>query len=105
MFSDDTPSLIINDGIQGSFHSVYFEIENRPVHFFDHEPVWRMSQKGFALSGPGTSTGGEPVTLVKRATLTLAFCGANRADCKLATTVNNTSRVGIDRFFISGATA
>jgi len=52
MFSDDTPSLIINDGIQGSFHSLYFEIENRPVHFFDHQPVWRMSQKGFALSGP-----------------------------------------------------
>src|SRR6185295_7536614 len=100
MFSDDIPSLIINDGIQGSFHSLYFKIENRPVHFFRPSANMGMSQKEFALSGRkhihrwGTS---DP----KRATLALAFCWANPADCKLATTVDKTGRVGVDRFFIS----
>jgi hypothetical protein len=49
MFSDDTPSLIINDGIQGSFHSLYFEIENRPVHFFRPSACMENEPEGFCF--------------------------------------------------------
>lgn len=53
MFSHDTPSLIITDGIQGSFHSIYFrEMKTDRYIIFDHQPAWGMSQKGFGLSGP-----------------------------------------------------
>jgi len=62
MLSVDIPSLIINDGIQSSFHSLYFLSK---VDQYIRQTVWRMSQKDFALSGSkhthrwGTSDLGE----------------------------------------------
>jgi len=52
MFSDDTLSLIINDGIQGSFHSLYFEIETDRYILFRPSANMGNEPEGFALSGP-----------------------------------------------------
>src|SRR6185295_7152014 len=57
-------------------HFIHFILRSKTDQyiFFDHQPTWGMSQKGFALSGPEFIHRWGTGDLVKRATLALAFC-------------------------------
>src|SRR6185295_2787109 len=101
MFSDDIPSLIINDGIQGSFHSLYFKIENRPVHFFRPSANMGNEPEGFCFVRTRVYTPVGNRRLGETRNTSARILLASPADCKLATTVDKTGRVGVDRFLIS----